>query len=189
MRSRHRHPDRRSRADPFERRITIANGEVQGKLPYDYLIFALGRRLATERIMGFYEHAHHLMNVEKALKFRKALDHFHDGRAVIGQAPGARLPVPVYETAFALSQLLKDRNERAGVKIIIVSPTTPGREFGDNEVAGAIRTVLYEHEIEFIPDFAVSRVTFGAVHNSLGQGIRFNLLMLIPPFQGLESRF
>src|SRR6185436_5386380 len=29
--------------DPLERSITIAHGEVEGKLSYDYLVFALGR--------------------------------------------------------------------------------------------------------------------------------------------------
>ena len=173
-----------ARIDPFERRITIAHGEVQGKLPYDYLIFALGRRLATERIKGFYEHAHHLIDVNKALKFRQALDHFHEGRVVIGQAPGARLPVPVYETAFALSRFLQERNDRKAVKISIVSPTAPGMEFGDNEVAGAVRTALDKHGIELLPDFAVSRLTFDAAYNDLGQSIKFNLIILIPPFQG-----
>ena len=173
-----------ARIDPFERRITIAHGDVQGKLPYDYLIFALGRRLATERIKGFYEHAHHLMDVDKALKFRAALDHFHAGRAIIGQAPEARLPVPVYETAFALSRLLEARNDRKAVKITIVSSTAPGTEFGDNEVAGAIRTALDKHGIELLCNFAVSRLTFDTAYNNLGQAIKFNLLMMIPPFQG-----
>src|SRR5678815_4083243 len=58
-----------ARIDPVERRVTIAHGEVEGRLSYDYLIFALGRRLATEQISGFYEHAHHLLTVDKALRF------------------------------------------------------------------------------------------------------------------------
>src|ERR1044071_831825 len=39
--------------DPADRSVTIAHGQVEGKLAYDYLVFALGRRLATERITGF----------------------------------------------------------------------------------------------------------------------------------------
>jgi len=35
---------------PDENRIIIAHGEVEGNIPFDYLIFALGRRLATERV-------------------------------------------------------------------------------------------------------------------------------------------
>jgi NADH dehydrogenase FAD-containing subunit len=101
-----------ARMDPYARRVTIAHGEVEGKLPYDYVVFALGRRLATERITGFYEHAHHLLNVDKAIEFGKALANFHEGRAVIGQCAGARLPTPVYETAFALARRLEENNER-----------------------------------------------------------------------------
>ncbi|HKY28416.1 MAG TPA: FAD-dependent oxidoreductase [Pyrinomonadaceae bacterium] len=176
-----------ARIDPFERLIKTAHGEVDGKLSYDYLIFALGRRLATDRITGFYEHAHHLLDVNNTLKFRSALDHFHEGRAVIGQAPGARLPVPVYETAFALSRMLKDRNERQAVKISIVSPNAPGIEFGDNEVAAAIRSSLDEEGIELLPDFAITRLTFGAAYNRLGQSIKSDLLMLVPPFEGSSA--
>src|SRR6478672_5811825 len=78
-----------ARIDPLERNVTIAHGEVEGKLGYDYLVFALGRRLATERIKGFYEHAHHLLNIDKALKFGKAIRSFEEGRVVLGQAPDA----------------------------------------------------------------------------------------------------
>src|SRR6185369_6936239 len=110
--------------DPLERNVTIAHGEVEGKLGYDYLVFALGRRLATERIRGFYEHAHHLLNVDKAIKFGKAIKTFTEGRAVFGQCSGSRLPVPVYESAFALARLLEEKGERERVRITVVSPTT-----------------------------------------------------------------
>src|SRR5687768_546862 len=110
--------------DPFERKVNIAHGEVEGKLPYDYLIFALGRRLATERITGFYEHAHHLLNVDKAIKFGKAVAELKEGRVVLGQCPGARLPVPVYESAFALARMLEDKGNRDRVRITVVTPGT-----------------------------------------------------------------
>src|ERR1044071_4084643 len=119
-----------ARIDPLERKVTIAHGEVEGKLPYDYLIFALGRRLATERVRGFYEHAHHLLNVDNAIKFGKALTNFHGGQAVIGQCAGARLPIPVYETAFALAKRLEENGDRERVRITIVSPDAIGTEFG-----------------------------------------------------------
>src|SRR4030095_15650186 len=122
-----------ARIDPVERKVIIAHGEVEGKLSYDYLIFALGRRLATERITGFYEHAHHLLSVEKALRFGKAIAEFHQGTAVIGQCAGARLPVPVYETAFTLSRLLAERGERERTRITIVSPDPPGFQLGDSD--------------------------------------------------------
>jgi sulfide:quinone oxidoreductase len=173
-----------ARIDPIQRKVTIANGEVEGNLSYDYLIFALGRRLATERITGFYEHAHHLLSVDKALRFGKAVAEFHEGRAVIGQCPGARLPVPVYETAFALSRLLEERGERERTRITIVSPDPPGLELGDSDVTLALRKALAAHDIEFRPDFPIDRVSAGAATTSNGHGINFKLLMLLPPFQG-----
>jgi len=173
-----------ARIDPFERRVVIAHGEVEGKLPYDFLIFALGRRLATERITGFYENAHHLLSVDKALKFGKAIAQFHEGHAVIGQCPDARLPVPVYETAFALSRLLKERGEREHVRITVVSPDALGSQFGGSDATAALQTALDAHGIEFLPDFPIHKVTPSAAVTSDGQAVDFNLLMLLPPFHG-----
>jgi hypothetical protein len=148
-----------ARIKPEARRAVLAHGEVDGELPYDYLIFALGRRLATERITGFFEHSHHLLTVEGALKFGEALREFHEGRAIIGQCPGARLPVPVYETAFALARLSEERGERDRVRITIVSPDSDDLQFGDGDVTSALRTSLDKHQIEYLPDFPIDTVT------------------------------
>lgn len=173
-----------ARINPESRRIILAHGEVEGELLYDYLIFALGRRLATEQITGFFEHSHHLLTVAGALKFGAALRDFHDGRAVIGQCPGARLPVPVYETAFALARLCEERNERERVRITIVGPDPPGLQFGDGEVAEVLRTALDEHQIEYLPDFPIEKVGPAAVLTSNGHAINYDLVMLVPPFRG-----
>lgn len=173
-----------ARIKPESRRVVLAHGEVDGELTYDYLIFALGRRLATERITGFYEHSHNLLTLEGALEFGKAVREFHDGRAVIGQCPGARLPVPVYETAFALARLLKERGEQERVRITIVSPDPPGLQFGDGDVARALRTGLDDHNIDYLPDFPIEEVTSGAVLTVDGQSINHDLLMLVPPCRG-----
>ena len=176
-----------ARIDPYVRKVTIGHGEVEGKLQYDYLIFALGRRLATERITGFYEHAHHLLNVDKAIKFGKAIANFHEGRAVIGQCAGARLPIPVYETAFALARRLEENNERKRVRITLVSPDTVGSEFGDSDVGIRLQKALDQHQIEFISGFPIEKITEHAAITGSGQGLNFDLLMLMPPFQGASA--
>jgi sulfide:quinone oxidoreductase len=173
-----------ARIEPNMRRVILAHGEIEGDLPYDYSIFALGRRLATERITGFFEHSQHLLTVDGAIKFGEALRNFQEGRAVVGQCPGARLPVPVYETAFALSRLFEERRERERVRITIVSPDPPGFQFGDGDVARALRTALDEHYIEYLPDFPIEKVTPGTVLTSNGHAIKYGLLMLLPPFGG-----
>jgi sulfide:quinone oxidoreductase len=176
-----------ARIDPYERKVIIAHGEVEGNLSYDYLIFALGRRLATERISGFYEHAHHLLNVDKTIKFGKAIANFHEGRAVIGQCPGARLPIPIYETAFALARRLEENKERARVRITIVSPDGIGSEFGDSDVGITIQKALDRHQIEYLSGLSVEKITEGAAITDMGQAINFDLLMLMPPFEGASA--
>ena len=173
-----------ARIDSQARHVLLAHGELAGELRYDYLIFALGRRLATELITGFFENAQHLLTVEAALNFSDALGKFREGRAIIGQCPGARLPVPVYETAFALSEFLEDRGAREQTRITIVSPDAPGYQFGDAEAARALRSALDKHSIEFLPDFPIDRVTPGAVLTSNGHALNYHLLMLLPPFRG-----
>jgi sulfide:quinone oxidoreductase len=176
-----------ARIDPFQRNVTIAHGEVEGKLPYDYLVFALGRRLATERITGFYEHAHHLLNVDKAISFGKAVTKFHEGRAVFGQCAGARLPVPVYESAFALARKLEEKGERDRVTITVVSPTTLESEIGDPAGAAALKKQLDAYQIEFLPDFSIESLTQNSAITKNGDAIDFNLLMLVPPFRGSSA--
>ena len=173
--------------DPFERKVSIAHGEVEGKLHYDYLIIALGRRLATEKITGFYEHAHHLLNVDKAIKFGKAVEEFHGGRVVLGQCVGARLPVPVYETAFALARLVEERAERDRVRITVVSPDTVESEIGDAPGAIALKQALDKHQIEVLPHFPIQLVTQNSAITNSGDRIHFNLLMLVPPFRGSSA--
>jgi len=172
-----------ARINPDERKVIIAHGEVEGHLAYDYLIYALGRRLATERISGFYEHAHHLMNIDHALRFGTAINNFKGGHAVIGQCAEARMPVPVYETAFALSHLLEERSQRDVSRITIINPVPDGG-VGGAAVDAALANKLRQHDIEFVGDFSVDRVTANAVIDHNGQSIDFDLLMLVPPFRG-----
>lgn len=173
--------------DPFERKVTIAHGEVEGRLPYDYLIFALGRRLATEKITGFYEHAHHLLNVDKAIKFGNAVAVFREGRIVLGQCPGARLPVPVFESAFALNNVLKDKSKRERTRITVVTPSTLEAELGDVGAAAALKKAFDDRQIELLTNFGIASLTRHAATTKAGETIDFDLLMLVPPFRGSSA--
>ena len=94
------------------------------------------------------------------------------------------MPVPVYETAFALARRLEERGEREDVSITIVSPERPCDRLGGREMGPALRTALDDHYIEFLPDFPVSQVTATEVKTSNGESLHYDLLMLLPPFRG-----
>jgi len=173
-----------ARINHHKRRVTFAHGDVVGEMPYDFLVLALGRRLATERVTGLFEHAHHLLGVDAAKKFGDAVGSFHQGHAVIGYCPGARLPIPVFETAFALSRLLEQRGERDRCAITIVSGETPDEMFGGAAISGALREVLNSHVVEFVSDFTINQVTPSSVIANDGRAFDSNLRMVVPPFRG-----
>src|SRR6476659_4903851 len=124
-----------ARINLHERHVTFSHGDLIGDMPYDFLVVALGRRLATERVTGFFEHAYHLLGLNSARKFGSALQDFHRGRVVLGHCAGARLPVPLFEAAFALSRLLKERGDRDSCQITIATNQTPDEMFGDINVS------------------------------------------------------
>jgi sulfide:quinone oxidoreductase len=187
-----------ARIHPGERRVTVARGEFTGQMHYDYLVFALGRRLATERIAGFFEYAHHTLDLDGAFKFGEALRNFEHGHVVLGYCPGARLPVPLFETAFALSRLIDGRKGSGRSVITIVSSETPeemfgdaavGSEtpeemFGDAAVGRALSEAMQARGIELVSDFSIERITRTSVIADDGRAINCDLAMVIPPFTG-----
>ena len=173
-----------ARIYPAERQITFAGGDFVGDMPYDFLVLALGGRLKTEQVTGFFEHAHHLLGVRDAKKFGAAVRGFNQGRAVIGYCPGARLPVPVFETAFELSRRLEERGNRDRCTITVVSCESPDEMFGGIPISEALHDALESHRIEVVSDFAISEVATNSVIADDGRQLGCDLNMLIPPLAG-----
>ena len=173
-----------ARLNPHEQRVTFAGGDIVGEMPYDFLVLALGRRLATERITGFYENSHHLLGLDSAQTFGAAVRGFHQGHAVIGSCPDARSPVPVFETAFALERFLEGRGVRSRCTITVVSDETPAEMFGGGSVAEKLLDSLNSRGIELVSDFPIGRVTPTSIVANDGRVIDCDLRMLVPPFCG-----
>ena len=172
-----------ARVDPYARQVKIVHGDLSG-IQYDYLIFALGGRLATERIPGFFEHAHHPLTVEAALKFGQAIHSFNEGRAVIGSCEGARLEAAVYKTASMLSSHFEDRMRAGRTKITIVSPRRKADELEGSDIGRGFQQALDEKNIEVLTEFSVNRITKKSIQTSAGARIDYDLLMLLPPLVG-----
>jgi sulfide:quinone oxidoreductase len=173
------------RVDPSARKVTLTGAEMDGDIKYDFLLYALGRRLATERVPGFFEHAHHLLGVEAALRFGEAVRAFRGGRVVVGSCPGARLEVPVYETAFALARRTREQGARA--RITLISPDYPCEHAGGAALARAVRPALEAHHVETLRDFPIAEVSAEFVRAGDGREVEYDLLMLVPPFEGASA--
>lgn len=170
--------------NPRLKRVKITGDDFSGEINYDYLIVAVGRRLATEKVGGFFEYAHHLLGVKAALKFREAIDNFTEGVVVLGLCPEARLPVPVCETAFALARKFKDKISDGKIEILVVFPESLENAFGGADLHKELEVAFTEHGIDVLYNFPVREITSKEVLSANKRQIKYDLLMLIPPFRG-----
>jgi len=137
-------------------------------------------------VSGFFEHAHHLLDLDGALKFGEALRNFRGRRIVVGECPGARLPVPVYETALALSQWIREEGP-PNTKVTIVDPESLGSEFHDARLTNALMDTFVKHQIEYVANFPITNITAKSIRDAGNRQLDYDLLMLLPPFTGSSA--
>lgn len=173
---------------PQYHRVQVAGKEFNGDISYDYLVIAMGRRLATEKISGFFDHAHHLLGVKAAKKFGQAVDKFKQGDIVVGLSPDALLPVAACETAFSLANHLTDSPTKP-VNISVVFPASVKDVFGGADIDEELRKAFNKHQINLIEDFQISKVLSKKIVSKNEREIPYDLLMLVPSFRGQARLF
>lgn len=169
---------------PERRMAEIAGDDFNGEIAYDYVVFAMGRRLATEKVPGFFEHADHLLGIGAAKRFGDKVRDFREGTIVVGSCPDGRLPVPVCETAFALARKFEADVADGRVRIKVVFPESLEAAFGGATLHKELETAFERHHITVHYDIPITEVSEDEVISSSGHKIKYDLLMLIPPFRG-----
>ena len=170
--------------NPERNRAEIAGKDLSGELGYDFVVLALGRRLATEKIPGFFEHSHHLLGIGAATRLGAAIRDFREGTIVLGLCPGALLPVPVCETAFALARRFEEGINEGRVHIKVVFPGSVKDAFGGADLHKELESAFARHRINVLYDIPIREVTGNEVLSTDKHRIRHDLLMLVPPFRG-----
>jgi sulfide:quinone oxidoreductase len=165
----------------------IAGEDFHGEIGYDFLVIASGRRLATEKIGGFFEHSHHLLGTKAALKFGEAVNKFERGTIIVGMCPDARLPVPVCETAFALARKFEKEIQNGAIRIKVIFPESLKKAFGGANLEKELETAFKHHRIHFLYDIPIREINENEIRSVKKHQINYDLLMLIPPFRGNAS--
>ncbi len=166
------------------RSVKITGDDFDGEIYYDYLVVAVGRRLATEKVPGFFEYAHHLLGTDAALKFGAAVKNFRAGQIVVGMCPRARLPVPVCETAFALARKFKAEMRDGKIRINVVFPESLEAAFGGANLHKELDAAFKHHDINVLYDFPINEISAEKIYSVNKHKINYDLLMLVPPFRG-----
>jgi sulfide:quinone oxidoreductase len=169
---------------PDFKKVRIAGDDFNGEISYDFLVIALGRRLATEKIRGFFDYSHHLLGVKAAQKFGEAINKFETGKIVVGLSPESFLPVPVCETAFALAKRFKKEVKNKDISLNIVFPESLEKAFGETDLGRKLERSFSKRSINVTTDFTVKEITEQSIISSKNETINYDLLMLFPPFRG-----
>jgi sulfide:quinone oxidoreductase len=170
--------------DPLSRTVSITGSDLEGKLHYDKLLIAVGRRLATEKVPGFFEYAHHLLGVKAAQSFKQSISEFQEGAIVLGVCPDGRLPIPVCESALALAARFQKEIAEKTVSITAVFPETLDSALAGSGLFRDIENAFAAKGINLVSNFPINYIDDKSVLSD-GQGsLPFDLLMLVPPFRG-----
>jgi sulfide:quinone oxidoreductase len=167
--------------------VKLAGEDIDGDIYFDHLLVAVGRRLATEKVPGFFEYAHHLLGTGPALMFRKSIENFKGGSIVVGLCPDAFLPVPVCEAALALSKKFEKQIIAGEVKITAVFPETLDKAFVGSTLFRNLEEEFKRKNVEVVYNFPIGRVTEDEVVSETGSNLHFDLVMLVPPFRGQSA--
>ncbi len=170
--------------DTRARTVRITGTDVDGDIHFDKLIIAVGRRLGTERVPGFFEHAHHLLGIKPAEGFKDAIDGFRKGSIVVGLCPDGSLPIPVCESALALSIRFAKEIANKTVSITAVFPETLDRALAGSGLFRDIESEFAARGIHLVPNFPIDRIDKTFLFADEKEPIPFDLLMLVPPFRG-----
>jgi len=169
------------------RKVTVSGDRMTYSIDYDYLLFAVGRRIETGAIPGLSEYSHQLFTIERAEEFKEAIAEFKKGSIVVGLCPGASLPVPVCESALALADAFAAQMKAGDVRIKAVFPASLEKAFAGANLFRNIEEELRKKGVELVTDFEVETVEADRIIARDGSVLDHDLLMLIPPFGGQLS--
>ena len=164
--------------------VRISGTDIDGELHFDRLVIAMGRRLATEKVPGFFEHAHHLLGIKAALRFKSAIADFRKGSIVVGLCPEGKLPIPVCESALALAARFEKEITDKSVTVTAVFPEALDRTLAGSGLFRDIEGAFASRGIKLVSGFAIDRIDEKLLLANGREPIPFDLLMLVPPFRG-----
>ena len=164
------------------RKVEVAQDRLDTTLDFDYLIMAIGPRIAAALLPGLLENAHDLLTIDGAVKFKEAVSEFESGSIVVGLGPEANLPVPVCESAFALSEKFREEIKRGDVSVSAVFPSSVEKAFAGSTLFRDVKAEFDRKGIRLVSDFPIAQVEVDQIVSTSGESIHHDLLMLIPPF-------
>ncbi len=162
--------------DVSKKRVKAGSSE----LPYDHLVVALGAEYAPETIPGFEEYAHHIYDLEHAVKFRDAVENFKGGTLAVGVSRTPfKCPAAPYEAALLLEDHFRKTGKNVNIEFFTPEPNpvpATGAIIGKQ-----VERLLASRGIHYHARKKLARVEKGRLVFDDKEEIRYDLLFAVPP--------
>lgn len=150
---------------------------------YDYLVIALGADLAPDAVPGFQKSAHHIYDLENAMKFRDAINQFSEGTVVMGiSSLPFKCPAAPYEAALLLDYHGRKIGIRDKVDIKFFTPEPLPMPVAGPVIGNMVKQ-LEGRDISFSPNIKLASADEKKkeIVFENGEKMSFNLLFAVPP--------
>jgi sulfide:quinone oxidoreductase len=159
-------------------------------LRYDFLVSALGCRVAPEEVEGLAEPMgrdgiHTFYTLEGAVAMRSAIERMREGRLVIDVCDmPIKCPVAPIEFAFLADYYFTQKGVRDAIEITLVTPYSGA--FTKPNANRVLTEMARKKGVNVVADFAAESVDAGAstLRSFDGRTLEFDLLCAIPPNLG-----
>lgn len=160
-----------------------------GAFDFDYLVVALGARLAPESIAGFDTMASNLYGLEGCRQICTALNGFSGGTiGVLIPSMPFKCPAAPYEAAFLVEAFCRQKAIRDKTRIHLFTPEHQPMPVAGPAVGHAIAGMLRARGIDFHPLYTFERLRPDTreIVSSDGRAERVDLLLAVPPHRAPE---
>lgn len=163
--------------DPATRTVTVDGRQLRA----DHLVVALGAQWATDRIPGLAEHGHTFATPDGASRLADELQRIEAGRVtVLTAAPLYKCPAAPYEAALLIDALLRRRQRRDRVEVVVRSAEAAPMPVAGAAVSAAVVELLAGRDIDYQPSRQITALTPGRIDFADG-GETSELVVYMPP--------
>lgn len=199
--------------DPDSKTVTCVPTERPGAAPfnmrYDYLVVALGNRLAFDKIEGFAQYGHTVTDTYQGEKLRRYLENdyqggpiavgsarFHQGDGAKGLTPypGGEIPDamaacegPPVEVILAAATWLKNHGRGGPSKVTAFTPADLIAEDAGEQVVGKLLDIASSMGFGYMNKLQdITRVTAEGIEFANGDSLEAELKILFPDWEPHE---
>ena len=165
--------------DPEGRSVQLKNA---GTLPFDYLVISMGAEYSPNAMPGFLAHAHHIYDLDSAIKFRDSVEKFTGGTIAIGVARlPFKCPAAPYEVALLLDGYFRKKGIREKVKFNFFTPEGIPVPAVGPAIGNQVLELLRSRGIVYHPRLELREIAPNMVDFETGENIPYDLLFCVPP--------